>query len=1107
MANQDQIGRIIDGRYRLEEPFAKGGMSIVWRAQHLALEAPVAIKLGTLVQGDPREREGRIARFRREARSLAKIRSPHVVHVMDFGIDHQQPYLVMEYLAGKTLARRLRDEGRISPTELHYLLMEVADALTRAHEHQLVHRDLKPSNIVLVPWGDGLMTKLLDFGIVKRMGGHSNDTAQTGPNMLVGTPSFMSPEQIHSPSDVGPRSDLWSLAAIAFECLCGQRAFDGQTAMDVIEIILGGSPPVPSEVVPEYHVFDQWFRQALHADVDARFTSAFEMVTAFGEIANALSPDPPPFDETADTIPFQRITVSDDGRVARPASLETHSHAAQINTNLRPISTAFLGRKEEQTLLSSHIASHAQVITLTGPAGVGKSRLAHRVALDHLAAFQGGIWHVDLAPCTDTMSMVRAIAHNLSMILDRHDHYSKMERLLKLRGPTLLVLDNAEHLLDACADLVGRLSPATPKLKILITSRSRLKIEGEIVVPVEPLPQSVAVELFLNRALEASPDLVFDDAFRAIVHELVERLDRLSLAIELAAARLHTMSLAQLHARLSQRFHVLKSETRDHGARQRTMEAAIDWSWHLLKPIERWVLSQCSVFMGGFDEDAAKAVISTEALNEPPWIDEQLRRLVEESLLSVEHRGPYNRRYRVLHSVREYAAEKLATMNAIKRADGRSLTGPDAHREVVLRHAAHYARLGHGDVIDTLEISAGRTNAARLGADLANCLQATTQALACQRIDLAEKTALAACVHLALKGPFGQGAQLAADVLEVSNSASETVGRLMVCRALLMRISGDNGDALALAHRAIKFSRQHGYKHVESMALIEWASIRRKYSNDEEVSTAYARARDVARAGGDRLREAIALAYLGYAQQDNQAFEKSKINLLEAHEMLNDVGHRRLEGLVLGALGDLHFHEGRADDARRYYDVGLKLQRQVGDTRGEAGHQLGLGHVHALLGQLDEARTRFEAALRLGRAIGSRSTEVVALGHLGDAYYALGLVTQAQLFLEQAIALGDEFYPAPAAIFRGSLAWILAEANDFESARELITIAQNQVSGYTQNRALILCQKSRVEHRAGETTVARRAYLDARVLTDELGAGAGEKLRRMIHELSHRFDE
>ncbi|NUQ78394.1 MAG: serine/threonine protein kinase [Polyangiaceae bacterium] len=273
-----QAGSVIAGRYRLERPLAKGGMGSVWVARHLHLDTVVAVKF--MAPEFAASADARL-RFEREAKASAQIKSPHVVHVYDFGVEGDTPFLAMELLDGEDLGNRLKREGRFSFQVTAAILTQVCKGLRRAHEASIVHRDLKPGNIFLQRQDDDEIVKILDFGLAKILGpARIGEETKTG--LVMGSLRYMSPEQLQSSKKVDHRSDLWAVGVILYRCLTGKLPFDAEEMADVVIQILRDPIPAPSAVAPDLNAeIDEFFKRALHRDREKRFQSAHELSTAF----------------------------------------------------------------------------------------------------------------------------------------------------------------------------------------------------------------------------------------------------------------------------------------------------------------------------------------------------------------------------------------------------------------------------------------------------------------------------------------------------------------------------------------------------------------------------------------------------------------------------------------------------------------------------------------------------------------------------------------------------------------------------------------------------------------------------------------------------------
>ncbi len=280
-------GETIGHRYRLVAEIGSGGMGRVFLAEHLALGCEVAVKI--LRQADEGD-DVRGARFEREARTAASLRGAHVVQVLDHGIDEGTPYIVMELLRGESLRARLEREARLDPLALARVLVHVARALGRAHARGVVHRDLKPENVFIVRDEAGETVKVLDFGIAKVDEKLVSKGRVTESGAILGTPLYMSPEQLRG-RNVDGQADLWSLAVIAFECMCGRPPFEGDSLADLIVNISTGPVPVPSSVTAVPDGFDDWFARGIRRAPKERFGSAQELAEAYVALLDDVPSD------------------------------------------------------------------------------------------------------------------------------------------------------------------------------------------------------------------------------------------------------------------------------------------------------------------------------------------------------------------------------------------------------------------------------------------------------------------------------------------------------------------------------------------------------------------------------------------------------------------------------------------------------------------------------------------------------------------------------------------------------------------------------------------------------------------------------------------------
>ena len=369
--------------------------------------------------------------------------------------------------------------------------------------------------------------------------------------------------------------------------------------------------------------------------------------------------------------------------------MSTATSARGWSGNLPAEVTSFVGRRQEVAVVRRLLAA-SRLVTLTGAGGVGKTRLAQRVGGEMRRAFPDGVWFVELAELRDPGLVAVAVGEALGL----REDVGLAEFLAGQQA--LLILDNCEHLVGACADLAGALLPACPDLRILATSRQALRVAGEATLTVHPLSvpdpdapatlselaRNESVSLLVERAAAVLPGLELTDDNSATIARLCQALEGVPLAIELAVARLRVLTLEQILDRLTDRYRLLTSGARNAPARQQTLRALVDWSWDLCSAGERTLWSRASVFAGGFELDAAEQVCADGTLP-PEAVLDVIESLVDKSVLTRTADGP-RARYRMLEVVREYGAARLAEAGE-----------PDA---VAARHRDFFAALAaYGD--------------------------------------------------------------------------------------------------------------------------------------------------------------------------------------------------------------------------------------------------------------------------------------------------------------------------------------------------------------------------------------------------------------------------
>ncbi len=273
------------GKYRLTRLLGRGGMGAVWEGTHNSLGTRVAVKF---IDAEYAESPEARSRFENEARAAAKLRSKHVVEVYDHGVSEDgRPFIVMEYLQGEPLDKRLDRVGRLSGKETAHIILQVCRALMKAHAANIVHRDLKPENVFLV-WDDEEGTdvaKVVDFGIAKFTDASQGSSSSTRTGSVLGTPYYMSPEQARGLRSIDYRSDLWSVAVIAYRCIIGTLPFEGEAVGDLLVKLCTAPIPIPSQIVPDAPPgFDAWLAKALTREPAERFSSAAQLAESLAAV-------------------------------------------------------------------------------------------------------------------------------------------------------------------------------------------------------------------------------------------------------------------------------------------------------------------------------------------------------------------------------------------------------------------------------------------------------------------------------------------------------------------------------------------------------------------------------------------------------------------------------------------------------------------------------------------------------------------------------------------------------------------------------------------------------------------------------------------------------
>jgi len=633
-----------------------------------------------------------------------------------------------------------------------------------------------------------------------------------------------------------------------------------------------------------------------------------------------------------------------------------------IANNLPHQGTRFIGREREVADVVAQLGK-ARIVTLLGMGGLGKTRLSLQVATAAMSRFPDGVWFVDLAPLRDKALVISEAAR----VLDVAEEPGRplLQTLcahLKARR-TLLILDNCEHLIQPAADLAHAVVRGTEHVAVIATSREPLRVPGEHVRPVMPLPvpargdslkslsRSVAVRIFVERVRDHRRAFELSEREAPSVAEIAARLEGIPLALELAAARARIMSVSDINERLRERFKMLASGSRSKPERQRTLRATIDWSYDLLTDPERLLLRRLAVFRGGMDLAAVESVCGTEPIDALDVLG-LLALLVDRSLLIMEEHETGSR-YRILETIREYAQEKLV-------ADG------DEAAAVAARHCEYYFQFAK-DARDGLDGAEQGKWLLTFERELDNLRAATALSMS-EGVDpvIAVKLIVALQGYWIMRGDMSEGRRLINAVLAMPAIQGHSLARahaLYVGAALAIN-QGDPVESLAMAETARDLHRQFGEGPNYAAALSTLAKIRLDLGDTEGARVDNAQAIELFRSLGDRLGELICLSVFGQIALSGDETDPAREQLLAGLVLAREVESPELEGTFELLLGEVDLETGSLDAAHERLSRALEVARAGADSLDEAKALWRLGSVALARGAEHKARQHFGEALR-----------------------------------------------------------------------------------------------------------------------------------------------
>jgi len=931
------------GSYEVLQRLGAGGMGEVYRAKDTRLDREVAIKTLSLERCSHPEA---LSRFEQEARSASALNHPNIVTIYELGHENGTHYIAMELVEGDTL-RGLLASGPIPFRKSVAIAAQIADGLAKAHEIGLIHRDLKPENLMVSRDGTA---KVLDFGLAKLLkldqtSSSDVSTTITEHGTIMGTVGYMSPEQTTG-EELDFRSDQFSFGSVLYEMATGSPAFRKKTHAETTAAILRDDPERLGHKMPQAPAPFIWIvERCLAKDPKQRYASTRDLARDLAAVRDRLADTP-----------------------ARESEPRPNSLPAQR--------TAFIGREREAADLRQLLGrADVHLATLTGPGGIGKTRLALQVAGEMADQFPGGVCFVGLSAIGECDLIASAIAQAVGV--RESGNTSPQESLIAyvagLSQPMLLLLDNFEHLV-AAAPVVAQMLTAGPKLKVVVTSQAPLHIYGEHEFPVPPLalpdlksipPLEVlsrlpAIALFVERAQAVKHQFALTKENAPAVAAICARLDGLPLAIELAAARIKLLSPSAMLARLESRLNLLTGGARDLPTRQQTLRNTVDWSYGLLNGAEQTLFRRLSAFSGGCTLEAVEAVCDTKG---DLGLDvlEGMASLVDKSLAQQVEQVEKETRFFMLSTIREYALERLAESNdesATRRAHAAYylVLAEEGAEEIAAQpewlDRFEFEHENFRLAIDYLIKTEDADWGLRMGAALFRFWE-TREHLTEGRNSIARILALegtaarpklrarllfAAAVLAGAQGDYGAARRLLEESLETCVRLNDNRGVAVALNALAVnaRDRGEFAAASLLFERCVAIWKDLGDPANISRALSNLASVMKLQGEYERASSLYDECLTMFRQIGDCAGVAWTLNYLGDVAREKTDLVAARSyceqSLLEFRQLRDSWGIAS----TLADLASLSCDQGNNVEARRLYGESIKVFQELGHKRGIA---------------------------------------------------------------------------------------------------------------------------------------------------------------------------
>ena len=711
-------------------------------------------------------------------------------------------------------------------------------------------------------------------------------------------------------------------------------------------------------------------------------------------------------------------------RAVEPAEAERAPRSpGRLAHNLPVELSSFVGREKELPEVR-RLLENNRLLTLTGSGGCGKTRLALAAASELVERFEDGVWMVELASLAEPSLVPQAVAFTLgvrerlgSSLTEALSDYLRTRKLL-------LILDNCEHLIEACAELAEALLHSCPGLRVLTTSREALGITGEVAWPVpslslpdlrrlpeiESLPRYESARLFVERAVTVKPTFKLTEQNAPAVAQVCYRLDGIPLAIELAAARTKVLSVEEISARLGDSFRLLATGSRTATPRQRTLHATMDWSHELLGQKERVVFRRLSVFAGSFTLEAAESICAGEQLQRDEVL-ELLSHLVDKSLMVAQERDG-TARYRLLETIRQYGRERLEEVGEAAQV-----------RE---QHAGYYLALAE-EAEPELKGEGQVTWLERLETEHGDLRVAMVWLLERGEPESAARLGWALWLFWGIRTHLAEGRRSMERALSARGSVGMSASaraRALFVAGMMANYQGDHLSAEPLVQESLGLFKELGDKVGTAYALSNAGYVALGQGRYGQAIAVIEEAADLFLEEGEKWGAAIELGFLAVAWRNRGDHKRAKRLAERALAISREIGERQASTSALYTLAILARTEGKDEHARNLFEEGLRLSAELGNEADVAHCLEGLASMYGAEGKIVRAARLWGAEEALlekledavytylpDRAL-HRSQVAAARSQVDEAAWTAAWTEGRAMSLEQAVSYALEQEPA-----------------------------------------------------------------------------------------------